>query len=480
MLKEKVLTPHIPNNIIDTGRYIKVLSCANKFQLIVMSAGKKVLDTDVYAGFEITPDFEFDSLQLISKTEQTVEMWVSSVRMQYDALSRQPNKSESFISNHYGLSQQLLSYDTSQARAKISCDALTCWVGGENVDSSNGVLLNAGDVYTHESAAPLHAYINARPDKTVSLESMQRTTANNISAKDGVFNNGYLLHNADDNKTYISSWETGESTQLQEPVSSIVAYKAAFVGLRQYDSRYIAFVSNNKFEIVLNTLNANFFASCCIAIDSKIVVLGSSQSNENKVCIYDASSKVWSDKPLPAQLLSENITSALFDEYTNSVYFIASNKLYRTADMFATVELLSSDTDKLTGLVVSFCASESAIMIICSTSALVFVRDTKAFVDVKAALPDVRGGALLGRQWLLWNKDVLLSSDDMLETYHTSYTHDYDVAMGSFHKLTVCTVLDDKFMFYTKSNENAEIVSMSLEPDLSTPKAVFRVLKESY
>ncbi|MBE0369223.1 hypothetical protein [Pseudoalteromonas aurantia] len=182
MLKEKKLEPHIVNDIYDVGRYIKVLSCERQFRLIVSSQGKKVLDTDVYAGFELAPHVQFDKVQLISEFGQDVTMWVSSVKLDYNPLSRKPSRSSSHVIEHFGASQQLTGFDSAQDSLRIVNYDDDFYVGGDGVTSDSGILYRAGDIYHHTSAAPVHAYINKRP--TYIAKTQSTTLSNSVKFND--------------------------------------------------------------------------------------------------------------------------------------------------------------------------------------------------------------------------------------------------------------------------------------------------------
>lgn len=120
MFIRKFLKPNKVDEVNAEGRFIKVMNCEGIFRIRALRKGSAIIDTDAAAGFDVQTNEPFDFIEITSDIEQKLQIWVSAHKLSYDALSTKPNRSASFISEHYGLSQQILPYDPSQSGAKVA------------------------------------------------------------------------------------------------------------------------------------------------------------------------------------------------------------------------------------------------------------------------------------------------------------------------------------------------------------------------
>lgn len=169
MFIRKFLEPQKVDEVHASGQFIKVMNSEGEFRIrATNNNGGLILDTEARAGFDVQVSKPFDKLTITSSTEQKLELWVSQHKLSYDALSTKASRAGSFLVEHFGQSQQITTYDPSQSKLKIM-SSLNFWVGGDGVDLENGIPVKAGEVYTHESAAPLSAFIDTPVARLLSI-----------------------------------------------------------------------------------------------------------------------------------------------------------------------------------------------------------------------------------------------------------------------------------------------------------------------
>lgn len=453
------------------------MSCEDAVLLRASHKGETVIDTEIRAGFELQTAVPFDLLVLTSKTKQKIDIWVSKHKLAYDALSTKPSRANSFIVNHYGLSQQLLPFDPAQSSAKIVCDNVGFWVGGEGVDKSTGIYIPEQAVYQHNSAAPLHVFIMARPDQRVSPSSIHTVgIEQNLLAKKAIYHDHHIIH---DGAAGVSTWyatniDTGVSRQYVEPLESPISYGGYIYALRGWDKRDLIIADTNKIlQKLRNPKHENFTANCLVEKHGVIYVLGAGYSTApNKIITFVDG--VWGEKNCPDELINLSIHRAYSDPYSNDILLICSDSLYITNDEFVTVRRV--DGVKIPeGIKEPPTFTDSTIMFTASSGAIAYIRETGETVDIGAAFPDFAGGCLIGRQWVILAGNKIYTTDDALKSYHVAYTHTEAFAT----QVTYCKPVGSELQIWQKG-ESVNLLRMTLEPDLESPKAKFRVLKESY
>lgn len=474
MLHNTILQPFATYEVNQEGRYIKVMSCESEFRLVAWRGAEKLLDSDVVAGAEIALSGDFKRLSIVSETEQKVRLWVSEHKLNYDALSTKPNRANSFVVNHYGLSQKLLPFDPAQASVKLVCDNVGFWVGGEGVDAKSGIYIPEKTIYEHNSAAPLHAYITARPDQRVNPSTIHTVTIeSNLSATQGIFHNGHIIHKSGAN-SHATNVDTGSSIQYAEPLENPISMGDVIIALRGWDKRDLIIADTNGIlQKPRNPHASPFMAQCLAEKDGVIYVLGEGYIDApNEIITYVDG--VWGEKACPDILLDKSIRWAFGDPYTNDIWLWVGDALYVTNDDFATVKKVIDDGMPV-GVVEAPSFNENSIMFVTTSGSAAYIRDTGELIDIQAAFPELVGATIIGRQWVILAGDTIYTSDDQLKTYHKAYTHDRPFSSG----VTYCKAVGEELHIWQKGAA-ANLLRMQLIPDLDSPKATFRVLKESF
>ncbi|WP_462172018.1 hypothetical protein [Pseudoalteromonas xiamenensis] len=486
-LLTRYLKPSFPDKIETLGQCIKVISIEREVRLQAYDhVGRLILDSQALTGFDVTTNTPFSSVVITSDTQQKMEVWVSPHKMTYDAMSIKPSKSQSFVVDHFGLSQQLMTFDFKQASARVVCESLAWWVGGEGVDNETGIYVPAGKVHEHNSAAPLHAFIETRPDQKIIPSSLVTVNPSvNVEAQRAVICGDYIVHTSLPSwDTYYTHYETGVTVKLAEPLANpLPSTTNTAVALRGWDKKYLAFVDCSKgsiqIEKALNPYNANFSARSIVEKDGVIYVLGAgvesgTTQHPNKVITY--SSGVWGEKACPAELLNTSVNYAFLDPYTKNIWLICSNGKYFVSDdnLVSVTEVVG--LRELTGVTETPSFTDTAIIFTSGNDAFAYVRNTGQMIDIKAAFPNMKAVYAVGRQWIVVSENKLFTTDDMLKTTHVAYTHDSNFSTWA----TLCQMRNTDLLIWQKTNDKALLLKMSLEPDLLSPKAKFKVYKESF
>lgn len=468
--------------IIKTGRFVKVLSCQDRFDLNATKQGSEVVFTQAGAGFDLATIGEFDKIQIRSKVEQEIEVWVSLHKLSYDALSTKPSRSQSYVVNHFGQEQNVLAFDPAQSSAKIVSEGLGFWVGGKGVSKESGIYNPAGKIYEHNSAAPLYAFVDAAPDKVVSgvVGSVQVTAG--YASRNAAINGNYLIHETVDSgqaKQLITNIETGASTQFfAEKAGGVIKYAAGFIGLRANDSRDLMYIdSNGVYEFIRNPNSTSFTTRCLVkSVDGGVFVLGEGYSTApNKVHKYK--SGIWSLEPVPAALVSNNITSAFLDEFEQTIWMKADDGVYISTDNLKTVEKVN-ELDGVSFEQMSF--SDSAVMFKTKTSCYVMMRETRDLTDLFVKFTDFSGATLIGEQWIVVSERFVYASSNKFVTSNIVYEHEFNFSSSSLDKLVMCEQQNGVLNVWASSSEKSEVLKFALVDDLTNPKAKIKVLKELF
>lgn len=162
MFIRKFLKQNQVDEVNAKGHFIKVMNSESVLRIKATYQGRTVLETDARAGFDVQTGSPFDLIQITSQIEQKLEIWVSEHKLSYDALSVKASRVSSALVGHFGHSQTLMGYDPSQSRILIQSDK-EWYIGGENVNSSNGIPIAANERYIHDSAAPIFSFLDEKP-----------------------------------------------------------------------------------------------------------------------------------------------------------------------------------------------------------------------------------------------------------------------------------------------------------------------------
>ncbi|NKC18670.1 hypothetical protein CWC29_007400 [Pseudoalteromonas sp. S4498] len=478
MLSKLNIEANFPTELVGEGQFIKVMNSEAEVRLTAYNAyGSEVFSTEARAGFEITTNQVFARLVLQSQQAQKVEVWSSAHRLSYDALSTKASRSLSFIVDHFGLSQRLLPFDPSQSNARISCDNVGFWVGGEGVNAETGMYIPAQTIYEHNSAAPLYAFIAARPDQRVSPSSIYTVNIDaNLTARSAIYHNGYIIHESAGGSStwYATNVDTGVSRQYVEPLESPISYGDYIYALRGWDKRDLIIADTNGIlQKPRNPNHADFTANCLVEKHGVFYVLGAGYGTApNKIITFVDG--VWSTKTCPEILLDRDIERAYSDPYSNDILLFCGDSLYVTNDEFVTVRRIEGVTLPI-GIKEPPTFTDSTIMFTTSSGAIAYIRDSGEVVDIGAAFPEFVGGCLIGRQWVILAGNKIYTTDDALKSYHVAYTHPEAFATST----TYCKPVGNELQIW-QTGATSKLLRMTLEPDLDSPKARFRVFKESF
>ena len=493
MFITKFLKPFEVNETNTVGQFIKVMNCEGAFRIKAYNAnGEVVFDTEVRAGFDVQTVESFSKLVLTSESEQKVEMWVSKHKLSYDALSTKASRSSSFLVEHFGQSQQLLPYDPSQAKALISLSGKPFYVGGEGVNAENGIFVDIGEKYSHDSASPLYAYINdpvvykALTDQPPEFHSLTGSisghTYNNYYVS---YINGKIYSFRTDTDSKIINVETGVSTNVQrdgdygnfksqacEGWGGVWALQKA--GTNQIKLGKIIQDNGLCEPMVIDIAGeANTdVRAFCIAGDYAIcaAVRG---ANGHDFYIIDRQGN-YTVKNFPSQF-GEVPYNLQYDPITNQVWMVADGGVYTcTPDL----ENWQRFTGRQSGYYYQMQFSQSFIAFNNSFGGKVFNRDGTEVLGGTA-----KDGVFLGgdSQILMLAGDKVLESVNGGTSFSTVYQH--PAQFRNEQGGTLAFEFDGRVYFEISEDYPSNIPALMSFPsglDYSDPKAKFRVFKESY
>ncbi|RZD19847.1 hypothetical protein [Pseudoalteromonas sp. MEBiC 03485] len=480
MFITKFLKPNEVNDINTKGMFIKVMNCEGKLRIRATEGVEVLLDTEVRAGFDLQTVRPFSLIQITSEVEQKLEIWVSQHKLSYDALSTKPNKAASFIAEHYGLSQQILPYDPSQSGAKVSLSSSGFWVGGEGVDNQNGIYVAQGAIYNHDSAAPLHAYINDKPDLILDIDTQQsiEVLGDNECRDWVVFDNKMLFKNqANDSK--LVNLETGEIKSIAHKYNSACVYDgkvfltntSATFKVLDFDGNLIADLENPHAKVLDSATPYG-----CVESDGGVLISVDFSSGNSEIHYYKDGVFTVRDG-VDAALKGASAASKLYrDEIDGRIWVAIGEDWYYSDDELATLSI--KIIDQPTGVVDKPVFSNKYVCFTSNTAAKVWVRESGQVIDVGAFVASPKAVAAVGDAILVIKDDKIYISEDNFATYSIAYTHSRvfcDRLYGMFD-----IVGNELVAWVNDSTENSGLLKFGLTPDLSKPKALFRVLKESF
>ncbi len=480
MIHKKSLKAGQITKIAQVGQFIKVMNCENRFTLKATRQGREVVFSEAAAGFDLAAIEPFDEITIQSESEQKLEIWVSKHKLSYDALSTKASRSSSFIADHFGLSQQILPYDPSQSGAKVSLSSGGFWVGGEGVDSQNGIYVAQGEVYKHDSAAPLHAYINDKPDLILDINTRQDIeVAGDNECRDWVvFDNKMLFKNqAGDSK--LVNLETGEIKSIAHKYNSACVYDGK-VFLTNTSATFKVLDFDGNLIADLENPHANSLSGAtpygCVESDNGVLISVDFPSGNSEIHYYKDGVFTVRDG-VDALLKGTSAATKLYrDEIDGRIWVAIGNDWYFSDDELATSSI--KIIDQPVGVDDKPVFSNKYVCFTSNTASKVWVRESGQVIDVTTFLPSPKAVAAVGDAILVIKDDKVYITENDFDTYSIAYTHDRvfcDRLYGMFD-----IVGSELVAWVNDSTENSGLLKFGLTPDLTKPKAKFRVFKESY
>lgn len=481
MFIRKFLEPNKVDDVNTAGQFIKVMNCEGVVRMRVTFQGEIVLESDAKAGFDVRTSTPFDLIQITSETEQKLELWVSKHQLSYDALSTKPNRSQSFIVDHFGQSQMVLPYDPAQARAKIASEGAAFWVGGEGVSRESGIYISQGSFYNHDSAAPLHVFVDALPDRYFNPEKIVKVDApeKTWSGSHAISGNYSLVKDGNDIlRTLVTNLDTGVVVDAGYTSRNVfTAIDGGFAGGTASGNVTIFDYAGNA-EGYENPIDGgNFRCRTICALDGVVYQMGSNSDDEDrKIIVFN--NGVFSELNVPELIKRVSVYRSFVDAVDGVIWFIDTDyNLYFTKDKFLTVtkiEGITADYDRK-NLKMSFNQKHS--MIVGSGFCVVIDKETLEYKSLEGKVPSPKGGLLLDSEWLIVSGRKIYSSTDEFETYNEAYVNEYDFIIGAaaIHEHNGALYLEQR-----DDEKNTSILKSALDIDLTKPKAQIKVFKESF
>ncbi|MBO7927998.1 hypothetical protein J5X91_17290 [Pseudoalteromonas sp. K222D] len=475
MFINKVLGGDEISDINATGQFIKVMSCESSVRLRVFNDAELILDTEARAGFDVQTSKPFKLIQVVSETPQRIEFWVSEHKLTYDALSKKPSKAKSFLAEYYGGGQKILPFDSSQSKVKIS-PSFDCVYGGEGVDFDSGFNLAAGDVYIHESAAPL--YIKSRIPKEYKLiagaASIENETSTVIStAFSGLWVNGnyaYIKIKEFQN-TKVFNLETAEiyngfindSMCIHEGVVTALTTSSSGFELTSFTDDMSQELSKVSF------FTPDFKATKIVSAKGYVFVFGEdAESGASRLLKVEDNSLI--DVDLGAisgakvvRYVHYSEESEKFFAYTGSEMLICPFDFSSVQSMVVSDGLLDCLAIETSSYISFSTASRKALIINKATSQRYEPPFTKYYQ-----------GYVKDNQSILVNDDGVYESGDLIAYSKVADIDDIfsgDKTAGFFY--------GEDFVFLARDRNRFSLLKIPRQADL-TPKGVVKVLKESY
>ena len=494
MLLNKILKPGEVNEVNRVGQFIKIMNCENTLRLRATQNGKEVITTDAKAGFELATSQAFDQLILESETEQKIEIWVSKHKLNYDALSTKASRSSSFLVEHYGQSQQILPYDPAQAKALISLSGKSFYVGGEGVNNENGIFVDIGEKYPHDSAAPLYAYIadpityKALVDSVPSHHSIGGSiSGHTVSNYYESYINGKFYTFRTDTDSKIIDIDTRYSTNVKrdgeygEFIGLACEGWGGVWALRNSAANTIELGRIAQDDGLTETMKINISSEVEGYISIRAFVIAGDYAicaaqrynDEHKFLIIDRQGN-YTVKTFPSQF-GEVPQSLQFDPYTGKIWYFADGGIYTCTADLNNFERFGS---RPAGFIYQMQFAENYIGIVTDRRTFIYKRDGEA-VGASSAFVGVFFGG---------NSQILVASGtQILESLNGGVS--FNVVYENGEKLTGANVNCVHFferkgsVYFTVGESGTGIPALKSFPsgaDVSNPKAKFRVFKESF
>ncbi|WP_010605416.1 hypothetical protein [Pseudoalteromonas maricaloris] len=463
MLSKLNIDANFPTELVGEGQFIKVMNSEAEIRLTAYNAyGSEVFSTEARAGFEITTNQVFARLVLQSQQAQKVEVWSSAHRLNYDALSAKASRSLSFKVGHHGLSQQILAYDPSQASAVVVMDNIGMWVGGEGVNSENGIYVQPNTAYRHDSAAPLYAYITdeikyqinpqvsafsnrglvSSPADISALSVFESVITFNTLYSDArtcIYRNGVI-------ERYSGFYKTAPSKH------GVIAYKNKMLGVLTQSS-FHEIASFNHEQVGYGTHSAQGDAVIC-----------GRDGSTNFVAVIDTTG-VKFEAQIPDV---GDIYSISFDPYTEGYVLTTSIGLYSLDAAFQNTSLITAANG---GTINQITFSEHYIAYSSNVDRFVIKRSTNEKINASTILPLAHDVMLIGEQLILTSPDSIAYSYDMANA--TIVESALSLNRGMFRVgENLLVSADDSSEFVTRL--------YALSKDMTEPVTTIRVFKESF
>lgn len=503
MFITKFLKPFEVNETNTAGQFIKVMNCESAFRIKAYSTnGEVVFDTEVRAGFDVQTIESFSKLVLTSESEQKLEMWVSRHKLSYDALSTKASRANSFLVNHYGESQRLLPYDPAQAKIAISTD--TEWyVGGEGVNIKNGIKVAANEIYTHESAAPLDAYINQL--KTVKVLAGTPTVADiavnsNVSQTIRKIDDKYIYFASDGTASLNNGVLDVESGQFNNYVNQSSQSGYLVCAPMLLDGGYYAFDSQSpQGSITLINLSItdgahlgrsvinldnSFYALSAACDGDKFIVCGAEPGERSKIYTVSKSSGVVAfTHTMMESESAPTISSVFYDAVGGKFYYGVESASGTTSEiwcsdtLFTSFSKVASLPNQLQNIEPCFSQGYAIFNHGTLSYSTPMMYDKNDNNSVKTLSPSPK--AIFTDDYTI----LTLATDGFYQSINkgNSFTREY--AFSSDEGLAVTNasiVMGDSLYMLAWGESNRIAFKLGVEDDRTTPKAVFRVLKESF
>lgn len=478
MFIRKFLSASKVDDVNAQGRFIKVMNCESVIRLRATYQGNLVLDSDAKAGFDVQTNQPFDQIQITSETEQKLELWVSEHKLSYDALSTKPNSSNSYLVEHFGLSQVLMPYDPAQSGLLIVGNDSDYFVGGEGVTKQNGIPVKAGDRYEHKSAAPLHVYIEAQPTYKIQAQTRHELPVGTSSEDRPYWEStewgvvGDSIYVAQSRGCYFINIITGSSELIDyqqggfvtAPIDcggvycGLVAVGASKARIRSFDPQTLRY---GGYDITY-TLETSFRADQLAYVDGVFYLFGQTNDDAKIYKINKSGDIVKVEMP---DLNGVYWRHVVYDESESSFYVLGTDDLVKLSKDLTQVDIV------VTGLGVTkrIQLFENHIAINEKGGWKLFNRNTFE----KIPLPDTAHGihasgkviTVLGDAGLFQSEDngVVYANEDTSFNSPTAHISQFTQIGG---------------LFYFHSHTN--VYRFEADVDKSEAKATFRVFKESF
>lgn len=497
MFITKFLKPHEVTEINTLGNCIKVMNCEGKFRIKATLQGQPVLETDARAGFDVQTGKPFDLLVITSETDQKLELWASQHKLSYDALSTKASRATSFLAEHYGHGQQIIGYDTAQSRVTVVCDQ-PWWLGGEGVSKKNGIPMAANEKYIHDSAAPLSAYIDEAPAKTLNTDN-QTIIEQPVHYDQHAIRkiNDHMVYFGSDTGTKIFDAKTGQYTSVYiGPEMNLVGrmfdvdgeiFTVAHEGITEHQTYFCRIVAGTLQFIPQQTPNT-FYALGCDVYQGKTYVVGGDGvdgANRAKIYTFDASFPTDNFAEIDTNIKAGQplkLDKIFIDQSTGAVWVVEGSNVYKGSTtltdfvLVGEVEGIVNTDPSFMGdwgvftakpIAAPICSSHMVHTEYGALSASQFFSDGNQydityFKDRLAVAYNVNGV-----YWALGESNP---------TKFSSFNNDVNIS-----ELASIMELDNRLYVFSvddRTNRNALVVG--LEVDRNLPRAIFRAYKESY
>ncbi|CAM3912780.1 hypothetical protein [Pseudoalteromonas maricaloris] len=489
MLHNTILQPFATYEVNQEGRYIKVMSCESEFRLVAWRGAEKLLDSDVVAGAEIALSGDFKRLSIVSETEQKVRLWVSEHKLNYDALSTKPNRANSFVVEHYGESQKVTVFDPAQSGIKLLC-AHNWWVGGEGVNSKNGIPVLANEIYKHDSAAPIYAYIDEPIARNLLLSdgtNIATTCETQPSVISQLTEDLLFVYGPDSGFIRISTGQfnslensnhshqlLGEPVSFDDKIYSLTDRKVGEISLVQIND--FGDYAGQPTRYVVDPL---FWPTDMCATDDAIYVTGAYDSSRGRAKVY----RIKSGEPVLSYEPNINTGAAALVinkimHLSGSFYLNVDNKLYRCSNGFNDCEAIFSESNIKTfranhvqkfgeyRIFKKVVSSQYGILALDNENTPVSFPTTPkcAFFDSRLIYyADTTGIHASSDGGASFQLKIEFANADIGDSAGTAF-----IQSGQF------------IYFVGYANGALTLKRFGSEVDRTTPKATFRVLKESY